>query len=152
MFDEADRMLDMGFDKDVKGCTDVVREQVGDQFKNVSIVLAAATTGGRLTDLVKNIMSQYVSVGFETDNDAVVQVPSSIEQLYAFVPSQFRLHVLLSFLYCKRNSKVIVFTSTCQCVNFLCELIKGIDWQDYNPIEGAKKESVKYSNSSHSIF
>jgi ATP-dependent RNA helicase DDX31/DBP7 len=139
-------MLDMGFEKEVKGCTEAIKEKIGDKFEKLSIVLAAATTGGRLTDLVQNIMNNYVQVGFETDKDALVQVPSSIQQLYSYVPTQYRIHYLLAFLFCKRNSKVIVFMTTCQCVNFFYELIKGVDWKDFalNPdIPAAKKESIK---------
>ena len=135
-------MLDMGFETEVKGCTDAVKEKLGEQFNKLSVVLAAATTGGKLTDLVQNIMSSYVSVGFETDKDSEVQVPSTIQQLYSFVPTEYRLHYLLAFLFCKRNSKVILFMSTCQGVNYFYELIKAINWQEFAGQEG-KKEPIR---------
>eukprot|EP01022_Parablepharisma_sp_SALTPOND_P019953 TRINITY_DN3509_c0_g1_i1.p1 TRINITY_DN3509_c0_g1~~TRINITY_DN3509_c0_g1_i1.p1 ORF type:complete len:773 (+),score=73.42 TRINITY_DN3509_c0_g1_i1:8566-10884(+) len=128
VFDEADRMLDMGFEKDVKGCTDAIKEYLKEKFQNISVILAAATTGGRLTDLVQNIMSSYISVGFETDTDATVQVPSTIQQYYAIVPAMYKIHYLLAFLFCKHGSKIIVFLSTCQEVNYLHELLKSMNW------------------------
>ncbi len=96
----------MGFEKEVKGCIEAMRKLIPSQVASLSIVLAAATTGGRLTDLVQDLMKEYTSVGFETETETVVQVPSTIEQLYSMVPSQNRIHALLAFLFCKRTSKV----------------------------------------------
>jgi len=131
VFDEADRMLDMGFEKEVKGCIDSIKEYMKEKFNPVSIILAAATTGGRLTDLVQNIMNNYVSVGFEQDADATVQVPTSIQQFFTVIPAIHKLHYLLAFLFCKHGSKVIVFMSTCQEVNYLFELVKTLDWKEF---------------------
>ena len=97
----------MGFEREVKGCIEALRKLSPQRVADVSVVLAAATTGGRWTDLVQDLMKDCVSVGFETETEAVVQVPSSIEQLHCTVPSQDRIHVLLAFLFCKRTSKVL---------------------------------------------
>ena len=100
-------MLDMGFEKEVKGCIEAMRKLIPEQVAALSVVLAAATTGGRLTDLVQDLMKDYASVGFEAETETAVQVPATIEQLYCMVPSQYRIHVLLAFLFCKRASKVL---------------------------------------------
>ncbi len=142
-------MLDMGFDKEVKACMDAVREQMAEKFSKLAIVLAAATTGGMLTDLVKNIMSNYVSVGFETDTDSVVQVPSAIQQLYVYIPTLYRVHYLLALLYCKRGSKIMLFVSTCQAANYLYDLVKAVDWDnygrggEYDEDQSAEKPKIK---------
>lgn len=131
----------MGFEKEVKACTDAIRNSIKEEnFQKLSIILAAATTGGKLTDLVKELMKDYITIGFETESDTTVQVPSTIEQMYTVVPTANRIHTLLAFLFCKRASKVMVFMATCQCVNFFYEVIKGIDWKDFGQ---TKKDSIK---------
>jgi hypothetical protein len=47
------------------------------------------------------------------------------------VPTQFRLLYLLSFLFAHQNSKVIVFVSNCELVNFHYQLITFIDWNRF---------------------
>lgn len=130
VFDEADRMLDLGFEKEVKTCIGLIRESIKEQFEALSIVLAAATTGGKLTDLVTSIMGDYVSVGFEADTDSSVQVPSTIQQYYSIVPTKYKVCYFLLLLFCKQKSKLIVFFSTCQEVNYFYELIRTMDWSD----------------------
>jgi len=146
VFDEADRILDLGFEKEVKTCIGVIKDNTKDKFGTLSIILAAATTGGKLTDLVKSIMTDYIPVGFEVDTDSAVKVPSTIQQYYSIIPSKYKIHYLLSLLFSKQKSKLIVFFSTCQEVNYVYELIRKIDWNELGGEKRKHEEALSIFN------
>lgn len=81
-------------------------------------------------------MEKYVTVGFDSmamaeDDNPVATIPKQIQQFYAEVPTQYRLLYLLAFLFTHQHSKVIVFVSNCELVNFIYQLVSNIDWQRF---------------------
>jgi len=103
--------------------------------------LVSATLGKKINNLSEKLMVQEVRVGFETkedekeslDEENIIDlrntIPDSIQQHYLQVATQkFKWLYLLAFLNYHQDSKIIVFLSTCDCVNYLVELLKHLNW------------------------
>ncbi|XP_013878253.1 probable ATP-dependent RNA helicase DDX31 [Austrofundulus limnaeus] len=129
VLDEADRTLDLGFEKDLTVILNSLNS-TGPARQNV--LLSATLTQGvtRLVDVcLKDPVSIHVSGSASSDITAAAgqsesfSVPEALRQLVAVVPSKLRLVCLAAFLLekCKfsDNNKVIVFVSSCEAVEFL---------------------------------
>ena len=80
IFDEADLMLSMGFEKEIKECfkemfkkgeNNNYNEEVelnADLFKNYKIFLVSATVDGRIRKMADYLMKGFKAVGFENEN------------------------------------------------------------------------------------
>lgn len=153
IFDESDRILDMGFEREMTQCLQGLKLKASNLFvqnqepnnfltnHKVKVNLVSATLGKKVNNLSNKLMKNEIRVGFDTKNDEKPSndeeniidlrssIPSSIQQHYMKVPNhKFKLLYLLSFLNLHQNSKLIVFMSTCDCVNYLSELLRNINW------------------------
>lgn len=171
IFDESDRILDMGFEKEMTQCLQGLKRKSPRLFEsnqdedcfytsnNMKVNLVSATLGKKVNNLSEKLMRNEVRVGFETENtenenndeenliDLDKTIPKTIEQHYMFVPNhKFKLLYLLIFLNMHQNSKIIVFMSTCDCVNYLAELLTKLNWLNL-----LKSRSDQEQNSSESI-
>ena len=171
IFDESDRILDMGFEKEMTQCLQGLKRKSSRLFENnqdedcfytsnnIKVNLVSATLGKKVNNLSEKLMRNEVRVGFEAENaenenndeenliDLDKTIPKTIEQHYMFVPNhKFKLLYLLIFLNMHQNSKIIVFMSTCDCVNYLAELLTKLNWLNL-----LKSRSDQEQNSSESI-
>ncbi|XP_037653390.1 probable ATP-dependent RNA helicase DDX31 [Choloepus didactylus] len=140
ILDEADRILDLGFEKDITMILNAVNAECQ---KRQNILLSATLTEGvtRLADIsLHNPVSisvldeshgQSKSMGkaipevchpqtsIKLDNFAI---PESLDQHVTLVPSKLRLVSLAAFILqkCKfeKDQKMIVFFSSCELVEF----------------------------------
>ncbi|XP_045702493.1 probable ATP-dependent RNA helicase DDX31 isoform X2 [Phyllostomus hastatus] len=140
VLDEADRILDLGFEKDVAVILNAVNAE---SQKRQNVLLSATLTDGvtRLADIsLHNPVSISVldeghrpsspedhavlgmcapQPGDELDGFAI---PEGLDQYVTLVPSKLRLVCLAAFLLqkCKfeTDQKVIVFFSSCELVEF----------------------------------
>jgi ATP-dependent RNA helicase DDX10/DBP4 len=114
VLDEADRILDMGFQKDV----DAIVEYLP---KDRQTMLFSATQTKRVSDLARLSLNnpEYVSV-HEAASSAT---PQTLKQNYILTPLQDKLDTLWSFLQNKetKKSKVLVFLSSGKQVRFVYE-------------------------------
>ena len=82
--------------------------------------------------LGSKLMKDYQTVGFDKgcdDQKADQSIPKQVQQFYVETPTQYRLLYLQAFLYTRSfESKVIVFVSNCESVNFLHQLFTLFDW------------------------
>ena len=80
IFDEADRMLDMGFEKEMNECLEIIREKAKNKFqppgeKNVfwsdqlKINFVSATMNPKVESLGHRLMENYVKVGFNENEE-----------------------------------------------------------------------------------
>lgn len=132
VLDEADRLLDLGFEKDLTFVVTKLRAAT----RGFQTVLASATlTEGveRLAQisLVNPHRAGYGDADAEGDvhapGDAADLVPSTLTQSYITVDSRNRLSTLSALLRCKihlEKRKVLVFLSTCDSVDFHYELFR----------------------------
>ncbi|XP_041956486.1 probable ATP-dependent RNA helicase DDX31 [Alosa sapidissima] len=152
ILDEADRTLDLGFEKDLAVILNALN---GGGSPRQNVLLSATLTEG-LSRLADICMQDPVSVhvcedggsahvpacedGHEEAQTAQVcegaeqaerfAVPESLQQHMVVVPSKLRLVCLAAFILakCKFESgqKLIVFLSSCEAVEFLLSLLTAV--------------------------
>lgn len=146
VLDEADRTLDLGFEKDLTVILNSLNT-TGPARQNV--LLSATLTNGvtRLADVCLNDpvsihVSGPPSNDFTTTTSTVTSdpkatsqsesfaVPEALKQFVVVVPSKIRLVCLAAFILdkCKfsQNNKLIVFVSSCEAVEFLHSLFTAV--------------------------
>ena len=176
IFDEADLLLSMGFEKDIKECfTRILQKDENynkqeeepelnpDMFKKFKIFLISATIDNKIRQLTNYLMKGFKAVGFEQkskkeqkeedekEEQEIIHAASGLNQFYSFISDEFRLINLIAFIYNNVNSKMIIFVSTCDCVNFLAKLLTEIEIDPLYEIEAAKgakgqDKSIKEKN------
>lgn len=150
IIDEADRMLDMGFEKEMTECLSLIKKRCPDKFTTepdlfhsdkIKINFVSATISPKVQQLGEKLMKTYVQVGFselatnqkdsdDEDQNIMDSIPRQVKQYWMEVPVQYRLIYLLMFLYAHQHVKVIVFASNCETVNFLHKLLQELDWRN----------------------
>uniref|UniRef100_V9KI40 ATP-dependent RNA helicase n=1 Tax=Callorhinchus milii TaxID=7868 RepID=V9KI40_CALMI len=141
IIDEADRLLDLGFEKDVAAILNALNAT---QEKRQNVLLSATLTDGvsRLAGISLrepvNIQVTEAHVGEPTSeagaNEEVVcqgnaerdsdgySIPEQLQQLIVLVPSKLRLVTLSAFILqkCKFEGpqKMMIFFSSCEAVEF----------------------------------
>ncbi|XP_047380832.1 probable ATP-dependent RNA helicase DDX31 isoform X2 [Sciurus carolinensis] len=139
ILDEADRILDLGFEKDVT----VILNAVNAQCQKRQNVLLSATLSEGVTRLADISLHSPVSISVldkshdqsdprgqvaqevtpqAADKLGSFAIPESLDQHVVLVPSKLRLVCLAAFLLQKgkleQDQKVIVFFSSCELVEF----------------------------------
>ncbi|KAF1923943.1 DEAD-domain-containing protein [Didymella exigua CBS 183.55] len=112
VLDEADRILDMGFQKDV----DAIVEYLP---RDRQTLLFSATQSRRVSDLARLSLHEpeYVSVHGE-DKSAT---PNGLRQNYIVCPIEDKMDTLWSFLQASKKSKILCFFSSAKTVRFVYE-------------------------------
>lgn len=114
VMDEADRLLDLGFEQSVKGILKMLPRQR-------RTGLFSATMTDALSELTKAGLRNPVKVvvTVEDINSGNTQrIPSSLDVEYMIMNSAEKYATLLSILKDHSESKIIVFFSTCACVDY----------------------------------
>jgi ATP-dependent RNA helicase DDX31/DBP7 len=164
IFDEADVLLSMGFDRDIKECLSIITKKFNpgleeqelshESFKKLKIFLISATMDNKIRDLVSFLMKGFKAVGFDTKSEEdEFESPIGLSQYYSVIYDEFRLIHLIAFILNNINKKIIVFVSNCDAVNFLSALLPGLefdmaslnrfyDHEDSKPSEGFKLLNV----------
>ncbi|KAI8815436.1 P-loop containing nucleoside triphosphate hydrolase protein [Cladochytrium replicatum] len=121
VLDEADRVLDMGFEKALNAIIENLP-------KERQTLLFSATQTKSVKDLARLSLQspEYVSV-HESDSSAT---PQSLSQRYMVVDLRKKLSVLYSFIRTHLKQKTLIFLSSCKQVRFVheifCKLQPGI--------------------------
>ena len=115
VLDEADRILDMGFQKDV----DAIVEHLP---KERQTLLFSATQTRKVSDLARLSLRdpEYVSV----HEAAASATPSTLQQNYIVTPLAEKLDTLWSFIRSNLKSKILVFLSSGKQVRFVYEAFR----------------------------
>lgn len=117
--DEADRVLDNGFEDDMREIVSLLPRQR-------QTFLFSATQTTRVEQLARVSFYRpplFISMKRKEDKATV----DTLEQGYVICPSQQRLLVLYHFVRRNLKKKVIVFFSSRNAVSFHCELFNYID-------------------------
>uniref|UniRef100_A0A3Q3XL03 ATP-dependent RNA helicase n=1 Tax=Mola mola TaxID=94237 RepID=A0A3Q3XL03_MOLML len=143
VLDEADRTLDLGFEKDL---TVILNSLNSAGASRQNVLLSATLTHGKHTEHIPlQISDIHVSGSASpeiTSHSAVTSdhctasqsesfaVPEALKQFVVVVPSKVRLVCLAAFILdkCKfsQNNKLIVFVSSCEAVEFLHSLFTSV--------------------------
>ena len=112
VLDEADRIMDMGFQKDV----DAIIEYLPPDRQTL---LFSATQTKRVSDLSRLALREpeYISV----HEAATSATPKTLQQNYCVTPLPEKLDTLWSFLQSSKKSKILVFLSSGKQVRFVYE-------------------------------
>ncbi|CAO2650430.1 Nn.00g017220.m01.CDS01 [Neocucurbitaria sp. VM-36] len=150
VLDEADRILDMGFQRDV----DAIIEYLP---KERQTLLFSATQSRKVSDLARLSLQdpEYVSVHAE-DQSAT---PKGLTQNYIVCPLEEKLDTLWSFIQASKKSKILCFFSSAKTVRFVYESFRHM--QPGIPllhIHGRQKQgarldtTAKFSSAKHSCL
>uniref|UniRef100_A0A8C3K5C4 ATP-dependent RNA helicase n=1 Tax=Calidris pygmaea TaxID=425635 RepID=A0A8C3K5C4_9CHAR len=145
IIDEADRILDLGFEKDVAVILNALNAQ---RETRQNVLLSATLTEGvtRLADIslndpvsisIADEIQKGLQLASQTDREASSSsncmgqenfaVPEKLKQYVMMVPSKLRLVTLAAFILekCKfeKHHKMIIFFSSCEQVDFHYELL-----------------------------
>ena len=142
IIDEADRLFDMGFEKDVRLIIDIIKEKA---VAKQTVLLSATLSDGveklagmslvnplridasqeETTDgVTRNSDTENISTGNENSERCdTFSVPEKLKQLFLVTPCKLRLVSLIGFIADKcvlanQKSKIIVFLSTQDSVEF----------------------------------
>lgn len=112
VLDEADRIMDMGFQSSV----DAILEHLP---KERQTMLFSATQTKRVSDLARLSLRdpEYISV----HEAAASATPSTLQQHYLVTPLPEKLNTLFSFIRANLKAKIIVFLSSGKQVRFVYE-------------------------------
>ncbi|XP_075434866.1 ATP-dependent DNA helicase DDX31 isoform X2 [Ascaphus truei] len=143
--DEADRILDLGFEKDVTAILNAVNAQCPERQN----VLLSATLSEGVTRLAGISLHKAVTVTEDSSSDAKPSVkpvaepseqsdkdassfamPEKLHQYAVVVPSKLKLVTLAAFILGKwkfdKNQKIIVFFPSCELVEFHHTLLSSV--------------------------
>lgn len=112
VLDEADRILDMGFQSSV----DAILEHLP---KERQTMLFSATQTKKVSDLARLSLKEpeYVAV----HESAASATPTTLQQHYIVVPLSEKLNTLFSFIRSNLKAKIVVFMSSGKQVRFVYE-------------------------------
>ncbi|KVI10339.1 DNA/RNA helicase, DEAD/DEAH box type, N-terminal [Cynara cardunculus var. scolymus] len=115
VLDEADRILDAGFKKEVNAI-------ISQLPKYRQTLLFSATQTKSVKDLARLSLKdpEYIAV----DEEAIAATPSRLQQKVMLVPLDQKLDMLWSFIKAHLNSRILVFLSSCKQVRFVYEAFK----------------------------
>jgi ATP-dependent RNA helicase DDX10/DBP4 len=115
VLDEADRILDMGFQRDVDAILDYLPT-------DRQTMLFSATQTKKVSDLARLSLKdpEYISV----HQEAITATPSSLTQTYILTPLPQKLDTLWSFLQTTKKSKILVFLSSGKQVRYVYESLR----------------------------
>jgi len=149
VLDEADRLLDLGFEKDLSKILEVLDQRRVSGSAPRQTILTSATLSAMVLKLAELSLNDPRKIGFdgseEGDDDDLTQnmngnsllgageqLPDGLHQHYIKVDSRYRLTVLATFLRSvltrRKGRKIIVFFSTCDAVEFHYRLFRHTSW------------------------
>ncbi|GIY51935.1 ATP-dependent RNA helicase DDX55 [Caerostris extrusa] len=119
ILDEADRLLDMGFEK-------TINTILGYLPKQRLTGLFSATQTKEMEDLIRAGMRNPVCISVKQKGSNIQKMPTTLSNFYMVCDAEKKLSILLWFLMSKAASKNMVFFSTCASVNYFSCILKQI--------------------------
>jgi ATP-dependent RNA helicase DDX10/DBP4 len=115
VLDEADRILDSGFEKTVNAIIENLPKQR-------QTLLFSATQTKAVKDLARLSIkdAEYIAV----DKNSKTKTPKKLTQKYVVTPLPQKLDVLFSFIRSHLKQKTLVFLSSCKQVRFVYETFR----------------------------
>ncbi|KAH6895609.1 P-loop containing nucleoside triphosphate hydrolase protein [Thelonectria olida] len=162
IMDEGDRLMDLGFEDDLKKTIDALKKvDVSDKLADGTslkhlperrvTVLCSATMKMNVQKLGEMSLADATFLAAEKEDvkvdDDKMKAPAQLHQSYTIVPAKLRLVTLISFLKSTfsrrgRTMKTIIFMSCADAVDFHYELLRDPN-KDDAPVSSSKDaESV----------
>lgn len=115
VLDEADRILDVGFKKDLNAI-------ISQLPKHRQTLLFSATQTKSVQDLARLSLKDPEYLGVHEESDTAT--PNRLQQTAMIVPLDKKFDMLWSFIKTHLNSRILVFLSSCKQVKFVFEAFK----------------------------
>lgn len=115
VLDEADRILDVGFKKDLNAI-------ISQLPKHRQTLLFSATQTKSVQDLARLSLKDPEYLGVHEESDTAT--PNRLQQTAMIVPLDKKFDMLWSFIKAHLNSRILVFLSSCKQVKFVFEAFK----------------------------
>jgi ATP-dependent RNA helicase DDX10/DBP4 len=150
VLDEADRIMDMGFQKTVDAIIDHLPKQR-------QTMLFSATQTKKVSDLARLSLQEpeYVSV----HEAAASATPSTLQQHYTITPLPQKLDTLWSFIRSNLKSKTVVFLSSGKQVRYVYESLRQLQpGISLLHLHGRQKQggrldiTTKFSQAQHAVL
>ncbi|KAK4989292.1 ATP-dependent RNA helicase [Elasticomyces elasticus] len=150
VIDEADRILEVGFEDEMR---QIIKILPKDERQTM---LFSATQTTKVEDLARISLRPgplYINVDHTKEHSTV----EGLEQGYVICDSDMRFRLLFTFLKKHPKKKIIVFFSSCNCVNYYAELLNYIDLPVIS-LHGKQKQAKRTStffefvNAKHGIL
>ncbi|CAG8433284.1 4165_t:CDS:10 [Diversispora eburnea] len=142
VLDEADRLLELGFEEKLQSILKILDEKSNDDdiqnqlpFTSSSLprrrqtILCSATLKNNVKNLAGYALDSPIFIGEKNDpEDSSYSTPNQLQQTYVTTPAKLRLITLTSLLKSTFrekntiNSKIVVFLSCCDSVDFHFDL------------------------------
>ena len=120
ILDEADRILDVGFEDELKAIVKILPNPADRQT-----MLFSATMTTKVEDLARvSLRPGPLYINVDNTKHSTVE---NLEQGYVLCDPDMRFPLLFTFLKRHLKKKLLVFFSTCDAVNFYCDLLNYID-------------------------
>ena len=126
VLDECDRMLELGYKRDVETILEKLKEEESPEKKRQTLLLSATLTQGiEEMSAISMKHPKFIDAVVEsTNNDQdnieslkMLTAPENLQQTYAIIPAKLRLVMLSSFLlwknrFTEKPRKILVFMAT----------------------------------------
>lgn len=111
VLDEADRLLEMGFERSLSNIITKLPKQ-----RRTGLFSATMTEG--VHNLVRAGLRNPVKVLIKVSNEDLQKTPLTLEIFYKSVKPHWKLASLIDFITSHQDEKVIVYFATCACVDY----------------------------------
>lgn len=143
ILDEADRLLDMGFDQQLKDILAMLKKKAA---QPIQTVLLSATLNPQIQQLAAlslkspefldadKLQSNQPTKEEKPEEESVFQVPQQLRQYYIQIDCNLRLPALCAFLRKElrnpntNHCRILIFVNTCDSVAFHDELFHELYW------------------------
>lgn len=139
IIDEADRILEIGFEQQMKDIIAMLPKGLSvyqkiESCTNIGLIITderqsmlfSATQTTKVTDLAR-ISLRPGPIHIDVDKEESTSTVSTLSQGYVVCPPEHRFLLLFTFLKKNLKKKVIVFFSSCNSVKYHSELLNYID-------------------------
>lgn len=119
VLDEADRLLDMGFQEDI-------RDILGRVPKGFQLVCLSATLHLGVEELIYEMGVEFVRVTTSSDADMTVE---GLDHRVAFVGDQEKFHFLVNFLKERQDQRGIIFSNYRESAHRISKRLEGLGYR-----------------------
>lgn len=122
ILDEADRLLDMGFEASITTI-------LGYLPKQRRTGLFSATQTDEVEKLIRAGLRNPMQITVKEKSRQATggqRTPASLKNYYMLIEADQKFSQLVQFLACRRKEKVMVFFSTCACVDYFSKCLEQI--------------------------
>ncbi|CAD8171906.1 unnamed protein product [Paramecium octaurelia] len=165
VFEECDRILDMGFQKDIEQLIQLLSDKIDIpscqkimvsahvnqnicQIKGLEITPKNYKFVGFSKEFIKGTKNKDIQINDENqqcdwlgEGDPTWQIPSTLKQYYTLIQEHQKLAFLFAYIRTQIGKKTIIFVSTCDEVEFYSFLFQQVQFS--NPFKKEEQQHVE---------